>query len=85
MKPGSNESFIFEHYFGFTKLNEHQSIEYRINHPSWEIHDIQNYQIDCNFSEFYGPNFEVLNLTKPHSIMLAEGSDISIDWKRVRF
>ena len=85
MKLGSIESFIFEHYFGFTKLDGHQSIEYKVNHPSWEIHDIQNYHIDCNFSEFYGTNFEVLNLTKPHSIMLAEGSDISIDWKRVRF
>lgn len=85
MKPGSIESFIFEHYFGFTKLDGQQSIEYKVNHPSWEINDIQNYQVDCNFSEFYGDNFEVLNSTNPHSIMLAEGSDISIDWKRNSF
>jgi uncharacterized protein YqjF (DUF2071 family) len=85
MKPGSIESFIFEHYFGFTKLDGHQSIEYKVNHPSWEIHDIQNYQVDCNFSEFYGENFGILNSTKPHSVMLAEGSDVSIDWKRKRF
>ena len=85
MQSNSIEEFIFEHYYGYTKVNENHSIEYKINHPSWKINKINNYEIECNFSEFYGENFAVLNSTKPHSVMLAEGSDVSIDWKRNRF
>jgi len=85
MKAGSIEEFIFEHYFGYTKVNPEKSIEYKINHPSWEINTINNYQIECDFAAFYGNDFGVLNKTKPHSVMLAEGSDISVDWKRNSF
>jgi uncharacterized protein len=85
MQEGSIEEFIFEHYYGYTKEDTSQSIEYKINHPSWEINAIQNHEIKCDFGVFYGKDFEVLNTTAPHSIMLAEGSEISVDWKRVNF
>jgi hypothetical protein len=85
MPAGSIEEFIFEHYYGYTKVNPAQSIEYKINHPTWEIYSIENYEIDCDFAAFYGDDFAVLNNTQPNSVMLAEGSDISVDWKRVRF
>ena len=54
-------------------------------HPSWQINTINEYKIVCDFDAFYGNDFEILNQTKPHSVMLAEGSDISVDWKRVSF
>ena len=85
MEVGSIEEFIFEHYFGYTKVHAEHSIEYKINHPSWEINSVHNYQIDCDFAAFYGDNFKVLNTTIPHSVLLAEGSDIGVDWKRVSF
>ena len=85
MSPDSMEHFIFEHYFGYTKVNTSQSIEYKINHPSWEINAINNYDINCDFEKFYGKPFSVLNTSKPQSVMLALGSDISVDWKRNRF
>ena len=82
---GSMEEFIFEHYYGYTKVNSNHSIEYRINHPSWEINPIQEYSIDCDFAAFYGTDFDMLNNKEPQSIMLAEGSEISVDWKRKSF
>ncbi len=85
MEFGSIEEFIFEHYFGYTKVNTEHSIEYKINHPSWEINKVNNYQIDCDFDAFYGNDFKVLNTTIPHSVLLAEGSAIDVDWKRVSF
>ena len=85
MAAGSIEEFIFEHYYGYTKVNPEQSIEYKINHPSWEINPIESFEIDCDFAAFYGEDFAVLNNTEPNSIMIAEGSEISVDWKRIRF
>jgi uncharacterized protein YqjF (DUF2071 family) len=85
MVTGSIEEYIFEHYYGYTKVDDIQSIEYKINHPSWMINDIHDYKIECDFAAFYGNEFSVLNSAKPHSVMLAEGSGISVDWKRVSF
>ncbi len=85
MEAGSIEEFIFEHYYGYTKVNTNQSIEYKINHPSWEVNAIRDYHIDCDFAAFYGSRFQSLNTAKPHSVMLAEGSEISVDWKRKSF
>jgi hypothetical protein len=85
MPAGSIEEFIFEHYYGYTKVNDVYSIEYKINHPSWEIHTIKHYQIQCNFAATYGQQFACLNNVQPSSIMLAEGSAISVDWKRTKF
>jgi uncharacterized protein YqjF (DUF2071 family) len=85
MVIGSIESFIFEHYYGYTKVDDAQSIEYKINHKSWEINAIKKHEISCDFAAFYGKDFEVLNHQQPHSVMLAEGSNISVDWKRITF
>jgi len=82
MELGSIEEFIFEHYYGYTKVNENKSLEYKVEHPSWEINKIKDYQINCDFAEFYGVNFEILNNAKPSSVMLAEGSQVSVKWKR---
>ena len=84
MLSDSIEEFIFEHYYGYTKYNQ-QSQEYKVNHPSWKTNNITNYTIDCDFELMYGNEFEFLNHTKPHSVLLAEGSAVSIDWKRKTF
>ena len=85
LENDSIEEFILEHYFGYTKVDESESIEYKINHPRWDIYPIHNYIIDFDFAAFYGENFNQLNNVKPSSVILAEGSDISVDWKRIRF
>lgn len=85
MKEGSIEEYIFEHYFGYTKLHHGLSQEYRVNHPRWEVHQIHHYVIHCNFGAMYGEHFRFLNDQQPHSVMMAEGSPVTVDWKRVTF
>ncbi len=85
MLPGSKEEFIFEHYFGYTKLNDFQSQEYRVNHPRWKVNKILDYAIDCDFKSMYGETFAHLGQQKPSSVILAEGSEVSVDWERKRF
>jgi hypothetical protein len=81
----SVEEYIFEHYYGYTKVNNLTSSEYKINHPRWDIYPVHNWSLDFNFSQIYGQEFACLNDKQPHSVMLAEGSFISVDWRRVRF
>jgi len=82
MAENSFESFIFEHYYGYTKYNDTTTQEYQIAHPSWLINEIEAYKIDCDFENMYGKDFAVLDKTQPASIFLAEGSAIEINWKR---
>ena len=82
MERGSLQEFIFEHYFGYTKISETESQEYKINHPRWQVNEIKEYHIDCNFKEMYGDAFAKLENMEPEAVFIAEGSDISVDWKR---
>ena len=79
------EQFIFERYFGFTKINDNLSQEYRINHAKWMTNNIIEAEVTCDFENMYGKSFSVLNNTAHSSIMLAEGSLISVDWERQSF
>ena len=81
---GSMEEFIFEHYYGYTKISDSESQEYRINHPKWRVNNVNNSSVQCDFTQMYGPDFGALSHQNPESVIIAEGSDISVDWKRKR-
>jgi len=75
---GSEEEFITEHYWGYTKTGDNQSSEYGVEHPRWDVYPVIDYQIDVNFREVYGQAFEFLKTLKPVSVFLAEGSPIVV-------
>lgn len=85
MDRGSLEEFIFEHYYGYTKISDNVSQEYKINHPRWMVNDVTEKSVECDFSRMYGLSFSHLSNQKPDSVIIAEGSDISVDWKRQPF
>ena len=84
MEPGSAEEFIFEHYFGYTRISDTATEEYRVQHPRWNIRSVLRYELDCDFAAMYGPAFGFLNGRQPDSVMLAEGSPVQVVWKRER-
>lgn len=85
MLPGSVEEFIFEHYYGYTKIDEQHSQEYKVNHPRWQVNKVIDYSIHCNFQSMYGNGFSFLNHHQSHSVILAEGSEVIVKWKRTSF
>jgi uncharacterized protein YqjF (DUF2071 family) len=78
----SLEEFIYEHYYGYTKIDEQITEEYQLEHPSWMTHKVLDYSIDCDFKAMYGNSFSILNQTKPTAVFMAKGSDVAIFWKR---
>ncbi|WP_293871734.1 DUF2071 domain-containing protein [Flavobacterium sp.] len=84
MKVNSLEQFIYEHYYGYTKIDEQTTEEYQLQHPSWKVHEVVNYKIDCDFKAMYGEPFWVLNHTKPTAVFIAEGSKVAVNWKRTK-
>ena len=83
IKANSEEDFITEHYWGYTKVNDGKTSEYEVKHPSWKVYQINNAKIDVDFGLTYGEEFKFLNSKQPDSVMLAEGSEISVGNKRI--
>jgi uncharacterized protein len=78
METGSEEEFIAEHYWGYTRIDDRQTSEYGVEHPRWDIYKTKGYSIDVNFADVYGKNFEFLQRETPTSVVLAEGSEIAV-------
>ncbi|MDQ2864505.1 MAG: DUF2071 domain-containing protein [Bacteroidota bacterium] len=85
MLPGSIEEFIFEHYYGYTKIDEQNSQEYKVDHPRWQVNKVIGYSINCDFQSMYGNDFSFLKTHQPASVILAEGSTVTVKWKRTSF
>jgi len=84
MRSDSIEEFIFEHYYGYTKVSESETQEYRVNHPRWRINSVITADIHCDFGAMYGDDFAFLSNQLPDSVIFAEGSNVSVDWKRIK-
>jgi uncharacterized protein YqjF (DUF2071 family) len=78
IKEGSEEEFITEHYWGYTKINDAQTSEYGVEHPKWGVYTAKDYFIEVDFGIVYGKDFEFLNNQIPKSVFLAEGSEIKV-------
>ena len=82
MVKGSKEEFIAEHYFGYSKYNANTTFEYGVQHPSWLVHKVKSYNIECNFEKLYGTKFAFLDQAKPDTVFMAQGSPIAILHKK---
>lgn len=79
----SEVEFITEHYWGYARYNDLKTNEYEVKHPKWQHYPVKDYTIDVDFGLTYGEGFGFLNNEKPVSVMLAEGSAISVEGKKV--
>lgn len=78
IKKDSAEEFIFEHYWGYNKYNKTKTIEYAVEHEMWQVHKIDDWNLDCDIAALYGTSFVPFFNRKPHSVFLAKGSDVII-------
>ncbi len=78
ISPGSVEEFITEHYWGFTKRSDGGMSQYEVKHPSWVVYPVWESEIDADFGELYGERFAGLSDAEPESVLLAEGSAVSV-------
>lgn len=78
IQDNSEEEFITEHYWGYTKISNEKTSEYGVEHPKWEVYRTKDYSVEVDFGNIYGQGFDFLTLEKPKSIFLAEGSEIKV-------
>lgn len=78
MGLGSEEEFITEHYWGYTARRGGWTSEYEVVHPRWEVYNVLSHSIDVDFSRSYGEQFAFLDEMQAHSVLLAEGSEVTV-------
>lgn len=74
----SEHEFITEHYWGYTRISESLTSQYEVLHPRWMTYPVTDYTIQVDFGLVYGDSFAFLSQQKPRSVLLAEGSEISV-------
>ena len=83
LAPNSEEAFITEHYWGYTRrtalgTGKGRTSEYEVVHPPWSIYPIQDFDVRCDVATLYGVGFAPFFEQPPHSVFLANGSAVAI-------
>ncbi len=78
LATGSEEEFIAEHYWGYTKHNDGSTTEYKVEHPPWRVWAVKNSSFQCDVTSLYGAEFNESLSVKPSSTFLAEGSSVTV-------
>lgn len=76
--PGSHAEFITEHYWGYARLHAKQTVEYEVRHPKWQVYEVNNFSIQGDFVREYGAVLGNFMKAEPRSVLLAEGSEITV-------
>jgi uncharacterized protein len=77
-QPGSEEEFISEHYWGYTRLGQRKTGEYQVEHPAWRVWPVAQPYLLCDIQALYGAPFEPFLHKPPRSAFLAEGSQVQV-------
>lgn len=79
---GSQTAFITEHYWGYAAATKSRTNEYEVTHPPWMTYPVSAYEVQVDFGGNYGDDFAFLQSQEPDSVMLAEGSEITVEGKQ---
>jgi hypothetical protein len=78
IEPGSEEEFITEHYWGYTRRKDGGTMEYQIEHPRWRVWTSRNAELKCDAAQLYGEKFTECLQGSPESAFLADGSEMTV-------
>lgn len=78
LREGSEEEFVTEHYWGYTAQRDGGCVEYRVEHPRWNVWQASEARFDCDVAALYGPQFAPLLGTRPRSAFVADGSAVAV-------
>lgn len=81
--PGSEQEFITEHFWGYTRQRNGTTVEYNVRHPAWCVADAKSAELRANVASLYGQQFVTALSGMPASAFLADGSDVVVDRPRV--
>jgi uncharacterized protein YqjF (DUF2071 family) len=76
--PLSEEAFITEHYWGYTRQRDGSTVEYEVRHPNWRVWRASEPALDADVPRLYGSSFARTLASPPASAFIAEGSEVTV-------
>lgn len=76
--PASRSEFITEHYWGYSRQRDGSTLEYRVEHPRWEVWKVDDAELVCDVRELYGGAFAEPLSGDPVSALVARGSKVVV-------
>jgi hypothetical protein len=78
LEAGSEEEFIAEHYWGYTRQRDGGTVEYRVEHPRWRVWQVRDARLEGDVAPLYGAELAAAIAGTPASAFLADGSAVSL-------
>jgi uncharacterized protein YqjF (DUF2071 family) len=78
MSSGSEEEFIAEHFWGYTRQRDGGTIEYEVEHPRWLVARAREFRFECDVAKVYGERFVETLSGEPSSVFYADGSEVRV-------
>ena len=78
LRPGSEEEFLSHRQWGYTRQRDGGTIEYRVEHPRWNIWPNARWELDGPLREFYVEPFADILTAGPSSAFIADGSGVAV-------
>jgi uncharacterized protein YqjF (DUF2071 family) len=78
LERGSEEEFVAEHYWGYTRRRDGTTVEFRVEHPPWRIWKAERAAFTGEASELYGAALARVLRGAPSSALVAEGSKVTM-------
>jgi len=78
LQANSEEEFITEHYWGYTRQRDGGTVEYRVSHPRWDVWTATEARLDGNLAPIYGHAFARILAGQPRSAFVADGSPVTV-------
>jgi uncharacterized protein len=75
---GSEAEFITEHYWGYTRQRDGGTLEYQVEHASWNVWTASDSWFRGPGPVLYGAEFGPLLATSPTSAFVAVGSPVTV-------
>ena len=82
IEAGSEEEFITEHYWGYTRQRDGGTVEYRVTHPRWRVWTAERATLGGDLAALYGTQIATALSGAPNSVFLADGSAIAVHLPR---
>jgi len=74
----ARDAFLIEHYWGYNRQSNGDTMEYEVTHPPWRTRPAQLARFDLDVESLYGPQWADVLTSEPDAVVLAEGSEVTV-------
>lgn len=74
----SEEAFMTQRHWGYTRQRDGSTVEYYVAHPVWRVSRIERGFLDGDTTRVFGPEFAAIFTRPPNSAFFADGSAVAV-------